>query len=782
MHSPPLKNKITALAFAILPVLITGLLAYGANIYYDLDAGKIVNGENNELTQNLTVAGSVGIGTTSPAGALHVVGQCVTGDTKLRRRRRKSKSQDPNSKDEYEYEDVEIKDIQAGDEILTLDENTGRLAVSRVNALMDMGVKEIYQLTTATGKTIRTTANHPYLARKQKNQKPRAGVFIDSANLYFAAKKAEWKIDYKKLSTILRATFDVKFVNFYVALPKSDDAAYEGTQRYLNKFSSEITIKAKPLKYIVDDNQKEIKKGDVDIEIALDVVRTIDDLDLAIVVSGDSDYLELAEYVEKEKNKQIAFVGFKKNMAWELRLKQHLFVEKIKSVVELGVTKNPAFDGATLTASLYRDTLSFVKSDAKFEPIKQNETDPTIVSARCIMGSSYQAQNCVSRGDNGRDGQATKNPSFSTGESPCGDSSLATAISSLSGNLPFVKSDDGGRWTKVADICEGMEIATADENSGRAVWERIAKIEKLPAEQVYDIEVEGTHNFVGNGIVAHNTYLQGADQLNTSFALRVQDSASADKFVITNAGNVGIGTTAPNAIIDIKGEAFSPLTGTVAVTSGGAYVVGSGTLFTSELNEGDAIKIGSEIFAVHSITDDANLIILGRYLGETASGLTAYFSDKDLIAASDNESNERFKITSGGELQVASRGKFGSKNSGGYLNLYFWSKNNYANGINTYKRGNNSDIDGAVSLGAELGYHNFYGWDGTAYARGAFAIAKATEGWTDSAHGSSYSIYTTPNGSITNTARFFIGDNGNIGIGGATNKLSRLTVKAAASF
>jgi len=139
-------------------------------------------------------------------------------------------------------------------------------------------------------------------------------------------------------------------------------------------------------------------------------------------------------------------------------------------------------------------------------------------------------------------GKATKNPSFSTGESPCGDSSLATAISSLSGNLPFVKGDDGGRWTKVADICEGMEIATADENSGRAVWERIAEIEKLPAEQVYDIEVAGTHNFVGNGIVAHNTYLQGADQLNTSFALRVQDSAGADKFVVTNAGNVGINT------------------------------------------------------------------------------------------------------------------------------------------------------------------------------------------------------------------------------------------------
>ncbi len=30
-------------------------------------------------------------------------------------------------------------------------------------------------------------------------------------------------------------------------------------------------------------------------------------------------------------------------------------------------------------------------------------------------------------------------------------------------------------------------------------------IEYVGREQVYDIEVEGTHNFIGNGIFAHNT-------------------------------------------------------------------------------------------------------------------------------------------------------------------------------------------------------------------------------------------------------------------------------------
>ena len=38
------------------------------------------------------------------------------------------------------------------------------------------------------------------------------------------------------------------------------------------------------------------------------------------------------------------------------------------------------------------------------------------------------------------------------------------------------------------------------------MWDRIISIEYCGYEHVYDIEVEGTHNFIGNNIFAHNTY------------------------------------------------------------------------------------------------------------------------------------------------------------------------------------------------------------------------------------------------------------------------------------
>ena len=38
-------------------------------------------------------------------------------------------------------------------------------------------------------------------------------------------------------------------------------------------------------------------------------------------------------------------------------------------------------------------------------------------------------------------------------------------------------------------------------------WAKILSIEPVAEEDVYDVEIEDTHNFVANGIIAHNTYL-----------------------------------------------------------------------------------------------------------------------------------------------------------------------------------------------------------------------------------------------------------------------------------
>lgn len=176
------------------------------------------------------------------------------------------------------------------------------------------------------------------LMKKQQNKKAtrkikhKAGVFIDGANLYYSQKQNDWKIDLKKFKKLLQTEVKIEAFNYYLAVPKKNDPAYKSTIKYMKQIEKNTVIKTKPLKYIKSGNRV-IKKGDVDIEIVLDVVRYLNELDLVIVVSGDSDFIELRKFVLENK-KGILFVGFKKNMAYELKQGKYLQFERIRKFVE----------------------------------------------------------------------------------------------------------------------------------------------------------------------------------------------------------------------------------------------------------------------------------------------------------------------------------------------------------------------------------------------------------------------------------------------------------------
>ncbi|MDP4000812.1 MAG: NYN domain-containing protein [bacterium] len=311
-------------------------------------------------------SGNVGIGTTAPAGALHVVGQCVAEGTRIRRRRRRIGKSD-ESDDDYEYDDIPVENILPGDEVLSLNEQTGEFEWQMVEQTMNKGIQDSYRLETEDGKWIETTAEHPYLIDGKgwtktteikpgdlvASPKPKLGIFVDNANLFYSQKKAGWKVDFSAVLKDLEQSFDIKVANYYAAIPSSKDASYKSTAAFLEKIKGLFTLRSKPLKYIKADGGI-IKKGDVDLEIALDVARDIEQLDVAVVVSGDSDYIELKNYVS-EKGKKIAFFGFNETISWEIRKNKHVILNNFRDSIGLADKKQaPRFElGVLLLSILY---------------------------------------------------------------------------------------------------------------------------------------------------------------------------------------------------------------------------------------------------------------------------------------------------------------------------------------------------------------------------------------------------------------------------------------------
>ncbi|MBU4480678.1 hypothetical protein KKG48_04535, partial [Patescibacteria group bacterium] len=85
--------------------------------------------------------------------------------------------------DMVEY--VQIKDVKPGMMVYSLNEDLGIIEPHRISALLDMGIKPVFKLTTEDGRSIRTTGNHPYLTREgwRKVKELSAGEEIAASKL-----------------------------------------------------------------------------------------------------------------------------------------------------------------------------------------------------------------------------------------------------------------------------------------------------------------------------------------------------------------------------------------------------------------------------------------------------------------------------------------------------------------------------------------------------------------------------------------------------------------------
>jgi len=152
-------------------------------------------------------------------------------------------------------------------------------------------------------------------------------VFIDASNLWAAQKAKGRFLDYAKLTDCIRKKFDASSVQafYYTAYPAEGTRNYslEGKHKFFTflKKGLKFIVRKKELKRIsvVDEHGESVQeKGNMDVEMTIDVLHHMAKYDTAVFFTGDSDFLALVTYL-RGHGKQVFIFSSKHNVSQELR-------------------------------------------------------------------------------------------------------------------------------------------------------------------------------------------------------------------------------------------------------------------------------------------------------------------------------------------------------------------------------------------------------------------------------------------------------------------------------
>lgn len=127
--------------------------------------------------------------------------------------------------------------------------------------------------------------------------KERVALFIDGANLYGAAKSLGFDIDYRRLLELFQRKAYLVRAFYYTALIENEEySPIRPLVDWLNY--NGFSLVTKPVKEFTDQMGRRKIKGNMDVELAVDMLELAPRIDRAVLFSGDGDFRRLVEAVQ----------------------------------------------------------------------------------------------------------------------------------------------------------------------------------------------------------------------------------------------------------------------------------------------------------------------------------------------------------------------------------------------------------------------------------------------------------------------------------------------------
>jgi uncharacterized LabA/DUF88 family protein len=181
----------------------------------------------------------------------------------------------------------------------------------------------------------------------------RIAIFVDGANLYGAAKGLQFDIDYKRLLELFARKGVLVRAFYYTAL--AEDQEFSPLRPLIDWLDyNGFAVVTKPLKEYTDAQGRRRVKGNMDIELAIDVMEMSERVDHIVIFSGDGDFRKLVEAVQR-KGRRVSVVSTVRTqppmVSDELRRQADNFIEleELKPMIaregggrQQGVSHTPA--------------------------------------------------------------------------------------------------------------------------------------------------------------------------------------------------------------------------------------------------------------------------------------------------------------------------------------------------------------------------------------------------------------------------------------------------------